>query len=166
MVLWRKVELPGFDAPLVPVPPERRAAFARNVRDILDDVKKPAAKPAPVPEHADAEGEACATCRGFCCGTGGDAAYLNPKSIARYWGEHPHLKKDDLVAEYLAAIPDVTLQGSCIFHTARGCNLPPAMRSNVCHEYQCGPLREALYGIKPRRPGAPAPAPRARGGSP
>jgi hypothetical protein len=148
MVKWREVELPGFDAPLVPIPAERREALAAHVREIVADLKTPARaarKAGPVPP-AEVPGVAtgCALCRGFCCHTGGNEAYLNPKTLARVWSERAHLSAEDLVAAYVGAVPDLAFEGSCIFHAADGCALPRAMRSNVCHAYQCTPLRNAL----------------------
>jgi hypothetical protein len=148
MVKWGEVELPGFDAPLVPVVAGRREALAAHVRELLADLKTPAraarkagpAPPAEMPEVA----TGCALCRGFCCRTGGNEAYLNPKTLARVWTERAHLTVDDLVAAYVDAVPDLAFEGSCIFHAADGCSLPRDMRSNVCHDYQCTPLRNGL----------------------
>jgi len=148
MVKWGEVDLPSFDAPLVPVPSERREALATHVRELLDDLKTPAraarkagpAPPAGVPEVS----TACGLCRGFCCRTGGNEAYLNPKTLARVWSERPHLAADDIVAAYVDAVPNLAFEASCIFHAEHGCNLPPAMRSSVCHDYQCTPLRNGL----------------------
>ena len=163
MVKWREVELPGFDAPLVPVAAGRREAFAAHVHELLADLKTPAraarkAGPAPPPEVPDVS-TGCALCRGFCCRTGGNEAYLNPKTLARVWSEHAHMTADDLVAAYLEAVPDLAFEHSCVFHAEYGCNLPRAMRSTVCHDYQCTPLRNALSappeaseGASPERP--------------
>ena len=91
----------------------------------------------------------------------GNEAYLNPKTLARVWSERAHLTADDLVAAYLDAVPDLAFEGSCIFHAEYGCNLPRAMRSNVCHDYQCTPLRNALSALpeasEGATPGRPAP---------
>jgi hypothetical protein len=148
MVRWGEIELPGFDAPLVAVAPERRDALGRLVRELIADLKAsaPAAKqPEPLaPEDARKVASACALCRGFCCSKAGDAAYLNPATMGRVWTAQAHLTEDQLVAAYVDAVPDRAFDGSCIFHAADGCNLPPSMRSNVCIAYQCTPLRDAL----------------------
>jgi hypothetical protein len=148
MVKWGEVELPGFDAPLVPVAAGRREALAAHVRELLADLKTPAraarkAGPAP-PAEVPGVATGCALCRGYCCRTGGNEAYLNPKTLARVWSERAHLTAEDLVAAYLEAVPDLAFADSCIFHAERGCNLPRAMRSNVCHTYECTPLRNGL----------------------
>lgn len=148
MVRWGEVELPGFDAPLVAVAAERRDALGRHVRELVAELKGPASaakEPEPVaPEDVRKVASACALCRGFCCRHGGDAAYLNPVTIARVWSAQAHLTADQLVAAYVDAVPDEAFEGSCVFHAAHGCNLPPSMRSNVCIAYQCTPLRDAL----------------------
>ena len=148
MVRWGEIELPGFDAPLVAVAPERRDALGRLVRELIADLKAsaPAAKqPEPLaPEDARKVASACALCRGFCCSKAGDAAYLNPATMGRVWTAQAHLTEDQLVAAYVDAVPGRAFDGSCIFHAAHGCNLPPSMRSNVCIAYQCTPLRDAL----------------------
>jgi hypothetical protein len=148
MVKWGEVELPGFDAPLVAVSPERREALADNVRELIADAKKSrsAAKwPEPLArDEARAVAAGCALCRGFCCSKAGDAAYLNPVTIKRVRSQQPHLTEDELVSAYLDAVPERAFEGSCIFHAADGCSLPPSMRSNVCHAYLCTPLRTGM----------------------
>lgn len=148
MVKWGEVELPGFDAPLVSVAPERRDALGRLVRELIADLKTPASavkQPEPLaPEAARKVAAACGLCRGFCCRTGGDAAYLNPVTMTRVWTAQAQLTEDQLVSAYVDAVPDRAFEGSCIFHAAHGCNLPPSMRSNVCLAYQCAPLRKGL----------------------
>lgn len=148
MVAWGSVELPGFDAPLVAVPTERREALAAHVRDLIADAKKRKSggkDPEPATtDDANKIATACGLCRGFCCRTGGNEAYLNPVSIARVQRARPDLTSDGLVAAYLAAVPDQAFEGSCIFHAANGCSLPGDMRSNVCHAYLCTPLRTGL----------------------
>ena len=152
MVRWGEIELPGFDAPLVAVAPERRDALGRLVRELIADLKAktPASRakqPEPLaPEDARNVATACALCRGFCCSKAGDAAYLNPVTMGRVWRAQAHLTEDQLVSAYVDAVPDLAFEGSCIFHAADGCNLPPPMRSNVCHAYLCTPLRNALAG--------------------
>lgn len=148
MVKWGEVDLPGFDAPLVAVTQERRDAFAANVRELVADLKKrgrvtKAPEPLP-PDEAAKVATACGLCRGYCCSTAGNEAYLNPRTINRVWSEQPHLTADELVSAYLDWVPERAFKDSCIFHAERGCNLAPAMRSNVCHEYECTPLRRGL----------------------
>jgi hypothetical protein len=142
MVLWRDIELPGFDRPLVPVEPARRDALAAHLRDVLSDVSAPNTKGAARDSNSDAPDfrDACATCRGHCCRNGGNDAYLDFMSLPLAWGRFPHLSKEELIAAYLAAVPDRAFADSCIYHAERGCALPETMRAPVSGAYLCAPL--------------------------
>ena len=146
MVRWADVELPGFDRPLVPVGPERREALAAHLRDALSDVTVP---PAPDTKATDSNPpsfpEACAACRGHCCRNGGNDAYLDFESAPLAWSRFPHLSKDELIAAYLAAVPDLAFADSCIFHAEFGCNLPEPMRAPISGAYLCAPLVQLLW---------------------
>ena len=39
------------------------------------------------------------------------------------------LSKEELIAAYLAAVPDRAFADSCIYHAEHGCNLPETMRA-------------------------------------
>jgi hypothetical protein len=142
MVLWRDIELPGFDRPLVPVEPGRREALAAHLKDALADVSMPDTTGAANNTNSDTPDfrDACATCRGHCCRKGGDDAYLDFKSTALAWSRFPHLSKEELIAAYLAAVPDRAFADSCIYHAEHGCNLPETMRAPVSAAYLCTPL--------------------------
>jgi len=82
---------------------------------------------------------ACGACRGHCCRDGGEHAYLKPEDLARAraaLGGQP----EDMVELYLGFVPRRSYQGSCIFHSAKGCALPRALRSSVCRNFLCSPL--------------------------
>src|SRR5208337_492465 len=67
---------------------------------------------------------ACALCRGFCCGSGGDHAYLTVATIRRYMAKHLEQGPEEVLAAYLGRIRNDTVAGSCIFHQSGGCGLP------------------------------------------
>jgi hypothetical protein len=155
MVLWRDIELPGFDRPLVPVEPARRQALAAHLSDALADVSAPdidGARSSTNPSSPDFR-DACAACRGHCCRKGGNDAYLDFKSTALAWGRFPHLSKEELIAAYLAAVPDRAFADSCIYHAEHGCNLPETMRAPVSAAYLCSPLLQ-LKALLLRTPSA------------
>jgi hypothetical protein len=51
---------------------------------------------------------------------------------------------------YGAAIPDDTVEQSCIFHGARGCALPRELRSHTCNDYFCRPVRDWIGRAAPQ----------------
>lgn len=97
---------------------------------------------------------ACIACQGACCWSGGDHAYLDVPVMQRWLREHPGSGVDDVVEAYVARIGTRTEFRSCVFHGAQGCTLPREMRSRICNEYLCDPLRDwvnAHDGAPPAR---------------
>jgi len=155
MVLWGDIELPGCDRPLTPVPPARRQALAAHLMKVMTEVPAPATKGpdwANTPQTSADVRAACGACRGHCCQKGGDDAYLDFESVGLAWGRFPHLRKEELVGAYLAAVPARSFVNSCIFHAEHGCNLPETMRSPVCGAYLCGPLLQLKISLAGKPP--------------
>jgi hypothetical protein len=158
MITWNEIELPGFEGSLSAVAPSRVQALASQLRTLVADLAAPepvAGPSAPEPAPSGEGGKfaaACASCRGYCCQRGGDIAYLNAKTIAAIWNRLSHLSRDELVRAYIDAVPGLAFEGSCIFHTALGCNLPRSMRSHICLNYLCPPLKEALSRDREQAP--------------
>lgn len=91
----------------------------------------------------------CATCRGKCCTAGADHAFLRDDTVERVRSEQPSLDAAGMLATYASYLPTHHYQGSCVFHTVDGCNLPRTLRSSLCNRYECGgltQLRSALSG--------------------
>ena len=59
-----------------------------------------------------------------------------------YLAEYPDKDADEILADYLSYIPEVSYEESCIYHTDSGCALPPDMRSEVARAFYCEGLRE------------------------
>ena len=59
-----------------------------------------------------------------------------------YWGEYPDKDADEILTDFLLYVPEVSYEGSCIYHTDSGCALPPEMRSEVSRSFYCEGLRE------------------------
>lgn len=143
-----RAQLPANADPLAPQDPERREAFARHLSEIFS---RPAADP---PEAPDVEGPptgrtalsaaACSACRGSCCRSGGDHAYLTEETVARVLQTRPGLDPAQLRDEYLRRLPERTILDSCIYHGASGCGLPREMRSTTCNRHLCGKLKGLL----------------------
>lgn len=97
-------------------------------------------------------GAGCRLCRGACCRTGADHAYLNIKQVREFIAGHPELSAEDIVGAYLSHLPELSIENSCIFHGERGCTLPREMRSDMCNRWLCPGLkeiRERLEGGSP-----------------
>ena len=83
----------------------------------------------------------CTMCKGGCCASGKDHAYLSVISLRRYMDLHPALTHDELRHIYVSRIADKTINNACINQTASGCGLPRELRSAICNEYYCDPLK-------------------------
>jgi hypothetical protein len=141
--------LPANERSLVPLPEERRATFATNLASSLDRAFDDPDRPFPEsPEDAAGQASliqaACAACRGSCCTSGGDHAFLYPDHFRRYLRMHPDRSRDELVSEYLSILPRAGYHDSCVYHGEHGCALPRDLRSNLCNSFLCGDLRDLL----------------------
>ncbi len=152
-----RVLLPANADPLAPQDPGRRAAFEQHLRDIL---RSPSADRAevdapPPPAGRDAlSAAACSACRGSCCRSGGDHAYLTEETMARVLRALPDRGPAQLLEDYLERLPDRTVRDSCIYHGAAGCGLPREMRSTTCNRHLCGKL-QGLLDVLPAGPPPP-----------
>ena len=151
------------EAPLVPLPPERRRAhrvkLVEGLRRVLRARRAATAAGATGTEPgagagAESEGEPerpptafegrlCAACRGSCCHDGGDHAFLDDPSLRRVVRDHPQRAVRTLPRLYLDHLPDESFEGSCVYHGRRGCTLPRDLRGNLCNRFLCRGLREA-----------------------
>ena len=109
------------------------------------------ALPDSIPAMPDIIGASCGTCRGECCTAGGTHGFLHADSIMRV---RAHLTDDgepvtpeSLEARYASHLPARHYRGSCVFHTTAGCNLPRALRSNLCNRYVCGGLAQLTRAL-------------------
>jgi len=152
----RPLVVPANGRTLAPLPKARKSDFRRHlVRAAASpayagaDVKRPS-EPSEVASSSEApapgtrvKAAACATCRGDCCVPGASRyAFIDGAVLARYAALHPGSRPRDVVTAYLRRIPQVSVEGSCVFHGELGCTLPRRMRSSVCNDYECGPLRD------------------------
>ncbi|MFN3651379.1 MAG: hypothetical protein ACK47B_17525 [Armatimonadota bacterium] len=147
------VALPANTRPLVPLSREERAGFREHLERLCAQRGRAGTEPvlpsdsAPGPTQAGSRftpgvsATACATCRGFCCLSGGTHAYLRLEALERYLAEHP----DDtagFVDTYLERLPEVHFQDGCVFQGGEGCVLPRRLRSAICNEHLCPALKE------------------------
>ena len=143
------IALPGSTGSLQPPAAERRERFRESVTAAVAASTEQGYGSANEP-LADADNvsppavlaAACKTCRGLCCRAGGDSAYIDEATVRRVRAQRSGLSDADIVALYMNAIPERTVQQSCILHGAQGCALPRELRSHVCNDFYCRPLRE------------------------
>ena len=96
-------------------------------------------------------GASCGTCRGECCTAGGTHGFLHADSIMRVRAQLTDdgevVTPESLEARYASHLPARHYRGSCVFHTTAGCNLPRALRSNLCNRYVCGGLAQLTRAL-------------------
>lgn len=158
------VVLPGFDGGVADND-DRRAAFLERLgaeaREAFEriDAQSAVAVPRRVGLNpidaptATRIAQACALCRGHCCRTGGDDAYLTAEALRDIALENGITCWQDLVDRYRPLIPDLSCRDSCLFHGRDGCALPRALRSPTCNHYFCAGARELIDAVRPGNAG-------------
>src|SRR5437762_323177 len=124
--------LPANADPLVPQHPTRRALFAQHLAEIAEGAVLDHAQLQSAPFEADPppsgretlSAGACAACRGSCCRSGGDHAYLTEETIVRSLQAHPDQTIAQIIDSYLERLPAESVLNSCIYHSGTGCGLP------------------------------------------
>jgi hypothetical protein len=91
---------------------------------------------------------ACGACRGYCCVSGRNHAYLTVDTINDFWGNYPQLEAHDVRSVFLSHIKDWTFENSCIFHSQNGCSLPRELRATTCNEFECHQLKQLLKRVQ------------------
>lgn len=150
---------PANADPLAPQDPERRARFEERltllVQDVLLDLLAWPSESLDDPQTSARErlsGNACTACRGSCCRSGGDHAYLTEETIARYVRAHPERSFQEILDAYVSCIPERTTVNSCIYHSETGCGLPRDLRSSTCNRYLCGKLQALKTSLSEEKP--------------
>lgn len=158
--------LPSNNLPLVRLPEQRRQKLLEHLRQLVAC----SAELAPGRVEPDAQGDqptclrptpeaaresailadACATCRGGCCGDGGQQAYLNATKIGRYM-KNPQ-RENEVCEAYMSYLPETSFDGSCVFHGETGCGLPREMRSDTCCSFHCHELVRLRESLTPDQP--------------
>jgi hypothetical protein len=154
--------IPSFERRVTNLPERRRRAFRDFLNRLISEATEsrasssssdagPPAAPAP-PGARELErravlARACAVCQGYCCGFGGNHAYLSVETIRRYMAEHPDQRPRDVLAAYLSHVGNKTFEGSCVYHQPGGCSLPRAMRADICDYFYCPGLTDYENGL-------------------
>ena len=157
------VVIPASTARIVNLPKRRRRAFRDHVDSLVSQADGLSEAPLATEESTSPLavlasevgailGKACACCKGFCCGGGGDDAYLNVETIRRYRAANPDQRPSEVLAAYLERVGGRTVEGSCIYHQADGCALPRAMRADICNRHFCKALLEFQRDLPAKGP--------------
>lgn len=166
--LFVPVAIPAALRPITRLPQERLSALRDHLTRLVSGVREeeedsPCTSLCEETETAATDTEdvsvfflqqACATCRGYCCLTGEDLAYLNKGMMSSYLDEHPRHESPEVISRFLSHLPEETCEDSCIYHGEKGCGLPREMRSSICNGFECAEiacLREELRGSAPHR---------------
>jgi hypothetical protein len=83
----------------------------------------------------------CSICKGGCCVSGREHAYLSVFTMRQQLDRNPAWTQQDLFQQYVKRISAYSIDGSCINHTTRGCALPRDLRSNICNAFYCDDLK-------------------------
>lgn len=159
--------VPHVDRPIGTLPETRRAAFEAHLDHIIgQDVEDPfdAATPvSPAPRENEA-GElalldaCCATCQGSCCTLGAHShAFLSWVDMRRWRLRHPEAEPGAARAAYLAHLPEVSMEDSCVYHGPLGCTLPRTLRADICNMFHCAGQNRLMGDLEAAGLGAEAP---------
>jgi len=159
-ILVRSV-LPANSDPIVPQDPARRVVFAQHLAEIAEGAVLDRAQLVADPFDAEVASDreslstgVCTACRGSCCRSGGDHAYLTEETIVRALQAHPDWTLAEILKSYLDCVPAESVLNSCIYHSATGCGLPRDLRSSTCNRYLCGKIRNLRDALPEQRPPA------------
>jgi len=90
----------------------------------------------------------CTLCRGYCCYRGEKYAYITPTMLKQIIQKNAKKSILSIVRTYTNDLPQHYIKGSCVYHTDKGCSLTPDFRSDVCNNFYCKPLAEAIKDIR------------------
>ncbi len=82
----------------------------------------------------------CSMCKGGCCASGNNHAYLSPQNVRRYLHKHPDATPVDLFKLYLSHINIESVDNACINQGSTGCSLPRELRADICNAFYCDSL--------------------------
>lgn len=144
--------LPDNNNLVTTLPEERKEGFLTHLKALFNDVKADEKnnrriyadeleKPLSSVEST-LLGNACATCKGYCCTWGGaHHAFQDYPSLQHYLSaQDADITEEELVETYRRYIPAQSYRNACVFQGDRGCTLPGDMRSFTCNNYRCSSL--------------------------
>lgn len=90
----------------------------------------------------------CMMCKGGCCSSGEEKAYLSASSIRRVLDSQSELSAAELKDAYLSHLGESAMRNSCINQGPKGCTLPRELRSSICNQFYCIPVDKHQDKIK------------------
>jgi hypothetical protein len=151
--------VPNCPAEATALPEERRRQFATHLDSALEAAavlsEHPSKASSALTEHEHRTAvhtssvplpviNGCSTCRGYCCKNGREHAFLDASFLAWQLLCDPTATIQSLRKAYISQLPEYSVESSCVFHGVRGCVLPRTQRSNICNEFHCYELQDAL----------------------
>lgn len=143
--------LPHNNMLVTRLPEERKEEFLSHLKALFNDIKageettrrlysRELEAPLPAVEST-LLGNACATCKGYCCGLGDTHAFQDYPSLKHYLSTQPaDITENELAETYSSLIPSHSYQNACVFQGDHGCTLSRDMRSFTCNNYRCDSL--------------------------
>lgn len=93
-----------------------------------------------LPGLQDVSDQLCIMCKGGCCASGENHAYLSAVSIRRYLNANPDVTAVELFKMYLSHVNIESTMDACINQASTGCSLPRDLRSDICNAFYCDSL--------------------------
>jgi len=90
----------------------------------------------------------CGLCKGACCTSGAEHAYLSSNTIKRFLNTNLDKSVQDMLELYYSKISSETIVGACINQTQKGCALPKEMRSDTCNDFYCESLKQYQKNVQ------------------
>lgn len=155
----RLSKVPDGSLPSSQLPEDRKTKFAEHIRNALQGalsmIADPVASRSVLVEysHRDHESETkpilpvingCTTCQGFCCRNGGETAFLSAGQFAWQLLSDPTLTIEAIEGWYLGRLPEMSMEGSCVYHTQQGCSLSRLQRASICNDFHCWEMQGVL----------------------
>jgi hypothetical protein len=144
--------LPDNNNRITELPEERKEGFLSHLKALFNNIKTGETnilriyadeleEPLSLVEST-LLGNACATCKGYCCTWGGTHhAFQDYPSLEHYLStQSTDITEEELVEAYRSYIPSQSYTNACVFQGDLGCTLPSDMRSFTCNNYRCSSL--------------------------
>ena len=122
--------VPYSDRSVKPANKARQAEFLRNLEQSLREFLAPDYEYEKriidygPPGFESAHVAGCTACRGDCCKLGDTHAFLKPYRLEKLIDRGEENALETALERYAGYLPEESVEGSCVFHTARGCALP------------------------------------------